>query len=445
MEEKNLSIELENIEDNEDISMEDFDIRKQRELWLNLKKKVSNLVVILVVLLIFLYFVYSVDFYYKSFFYWKIPQEWISRYSYNLWKLIKDNVIDKFLNKGNENININLEKISSKASKKAIERQIDSFINSNISYLEKRQILSEQVKYLISQIKSAKRKIDELTHDISRYAFLPKQIDELIKGGDISNILFAVDWLKIVSIMQLYKYLPSYMKEFIESDTFLREDNLVCKQLELARWVSYYTSRWEKDIKNFLKMCYLNPYELDRQTCNVGEFDYYYNNVLKIWNIFNPWFFKELVSFIINKSKDNKYSNIQIIFNTLDPKNRQIGFSTLIRTYKENIEWLNQLINWFINWKKCNDENLTVNKVYWSMRQVKNILENLHVFLIVTYLNLLRQSRLIEWDNIKINQLKITTKKMKDWTTFDESNFNFNVKLQPEVVREIYDFIYSNK
>jgi hypothetical protein len=64
--------------------------------------------------------------------------------------------------------------------------------------------------------------------------------------------------------------------------------------------------------------------------------------------------------------------------------------------------------------------------------------------LATTFINLLRGSHFILGDNIRINTLKVNKKKLKTAKNLvaEVSNFNFDVKLQPSVVREIYDFVY---
>jgi len=358
----------------------------------------------------------------------QIEEGSVKSYAKNLWKFFLKKVwyIKESIN--GEGVCSRIESMIGRRSLDEVNEKIQDCIDSKqVNIIVKKNVLNGIVDKLFSEYERDKKAIEKIKENIAKYAFLPKQIDELIYWWDISDLLITVEGIKLSAFLRLYIYIDSLKDRLISSIWGVLNSEIIDDILK-----NNVFSRWDIIIKNFLINCYFNPYVISTDTSKcvsmVGTDDFAEFLVKEYKFSKSKTKMIELILWhtiddIINSTEG---ANLNIVFNSLDPKNKTISFKAEIISYKEDKKDI----------KVPNDKSKLL--VFWDQIDP-------HVFLATTFINFLRESHFILGDNIHINSLKVTQRKLKNLGNkiVNVSSFNFKVKLQPSVVREIYDFIYG--
>jgi hypothetical protein len=108
-------------------------------------------------------------------------------------------------------------------------------------------------------------------------------------------------------------------------DTFLQQTSQILNisKDDLSTLMNSYTQRGEKDIANYLSMCYLNPYE-QLPNCNIiNDFANYFDYADKGAKI-NIKMFSNIFNFVDSKLEKSDIASLQIDFNRFDPNQKNI-------------------------------------------------------------------------------------------------------------------------
>lgn len=292
----------------------------------------------------------------------------------------------------------------------------DYISDKSISYVNKKDEIGKSVTNLWTLIKKYKDNLDKVRWDISKYSFLPKEIDDSVSDSEIQKSIISVESIKFFTALNVFSHLWASVKELAE---FLGYNPDV-----VAHTLDFFVKRWEADTQRYLVSCYLNPYEMEKwnDVCSyIDDFSNFYlfsNNKTK----FDSLIFKRIMTYIEQKLEFSSLSRLGIVLNQLDPKSNTIWFSVEVNTLNEDEK-----------------DMIDMNLEGWSN-------QNLHIFIVTNIIKLLRESHFIMWSDIKLNDVKINKRKVKMWDweiNVNNSSFTFNIPVQKSVEREIYDFVYS--
>lgn len=286
--------------------------------------------------------------------------------------------------------------------------------NDEVAFFDKRDNLSQFVTDNMSSTKNEISNLDKVKSDITKYAFLPKVVDDTISDNELQKAIVSIESIKFFTAINLLWRMSSFVKELSEY-LWLSED-------KIKLIIDTYMGRWEWDTQRYLSTCYLNPYEKDQwnESCKyIDDFSKFYAyNWISDFDYRN---FKKIISFIEQKIEYSELPKLSIILNNLDPRTNNITFSIDINTFDQD-----EADYFKLNWASSQNSNL-------------------HIFIITNLIKLLRESHFILWKNIKISDLKINRRKLKMGDSdfiVNNSVFNFNIPIQNSVEREIYDYVY---
>lgn len=299
----------------------------------------------------------------------------------------------------------------------AVKNDIKDYIwDKSISYINKKDEIGKIMINTTELIKKYKDSLDKVKRDISKYSFLPKEIDDSISDSEIQKSIISVESIKFFTALNVFSHLWASVKELAEFLGYAPD--------VVAHTLDFFVKRWEADTQRYLVSCYLNPYEMEKwnDVCSyIDDFSNFYlfsNNKAK----FDSLIFKRIMTYIEQKLEFSSLSRLSIVLNQLDPKSNTIWFSVEVNTLNEDEK-----------------DIIDMNLEWWSN-------QNLHIFIVTNIIKLLRESHFILWSDIKLNDVKINKRKVKVWDgeiNVNNSTFTFNIPVQKSVEREIYDFVYS--
>ncbi len=406
-----LSSELDNAVDNgvveNDIDFSSMDLKKRRQIIKSYKYKLRLVWYVVFILLLIAIVLYGIGLHfqlkYKNLELNTVQQFLVDK----LWTYVIPYIENYIGNQDVEQLDINIDDISSKNKNEIYEKIVQYLSNQKIDYFTKYTYMTEFVKQLNEALKKEYEVIQKLEKDLRDYAFLPKEIADILDESDVQGIILTINSIKLYLIstqridspkdLDRLKYImrseiSNYRLISSVKDRLQRGEFLVRKFLEIYL-TSLDATKAEYDFINYVKFyTLLNETNFDERSAKI-----YYNFLRAAYKRLNSE---------INPS-------IIINFNSFDPKKKEMSFSIEVNTDIGNVD---------------------VDNVY-----------QYHINKIVSLLNMIRWSRLIIWENIDVRKLKVNIKKDKYAANKQYLNtvLSFTVKMQPDVQREIYDFIYK--
>lgn len=282
--------------------------------------------------------------------------------------------------------------------------------DGRLDYISKRAILDKSVVQLYQETSSKYDQYDALKKTISEQWFFPVELQKLSEGGWFNNSLqkgvISIESVRFATALNFFSSLDSFM-------TQLSAITSVSKS-ELADMMDIFIKRGEKDINNYVVSCFLNGYETSTSCTTIGDFSKYYS--IYQTTGFDQRVFLATMKLIQDKLENTDIPSLDISMKSINPLENTINLSIEINTIKD-------------------DE--------MQLIQSKGIL-NPHIYLVTSIINNLRESRYVLTDAINIGSLKVNKKKIKaGWETYvvNSSSFSFQLPLQTNVQREIYDFV----
>lgn len=281
--------------------------------------------------------------------------------------------------------------------------------NPNLNYTQKKIILQNNISTLASNIIANQRGLDDVKSEIQKYGFIPKALYDMTqKEEGVSGIRSAMllrENLKFITAFKVFGYMQSFIAWFANDSNI--DAGEASKQLAMLN------SNWEKDIITYTNNCYFNPYEIGDDCAVTNDFNNYYQ-IIDTKSSIDPDFVKKLASYADRKLQEKDIPSYAITFPEFDPKLTNIKFTTDINTNKQDELALNQV----------------------------GVI-NPHLYIITNLIDTLKQSLLVIWENIKVDQIKIVPKTVRVGSTIfpiNSSTLNFDLPIQKPYEREITDY-----
>lgn len=293
------------------------------------------------------------------------------------------------------------------------DNSIKETINSAIPFIFKQDILDETVTKIVGSILQKSKTLQDVTKDITKYWFIHPDIMWLLeKNKDQIPIMVSLHTLETIKF-------GTAIKIFAMLDTFLQQasQSLWISKDQLSTLMESYSQRWEKDIANYLSMCYLNPYEKLPNCDQINDFNNYFTYEDKESTLDTSLFWK-IFALIDSKLEKSDIASLQIDFNRFDPNIKNIWFRVTVNTLAEDD----------------------------TAFMARGIL-NPHIFIISTLVTLLKQSFFVIGDSINVDKLNIKQQNITVWNIqipVNTSFMTFDLPLQNSSEREIFDFYDSH-
>lgn len=288
--------------------------------------------------------------------------------------------------------------------------QIDNVIGSSMPYMFKKDSLTKAVDQLWSQLIRSNKESNRITQEIIKYGYIHPDILHLMESTDekipIMVSLHTLETVKFATAIKVFSML----------DTFLQQAGQILKldKVALETLLSSYTDYGEDLIANYLSMCYLNPHESLPQCNQINDFKHYIEYEKPDIDI-NYGHFTQLLELVDKRLEQSTVPSLQINFNRFDPNATAIAFEVIINTLQEDeIAFLD-----------------------------KGIL-NPHVFILSTLVNLLKQSLFVIGNNISVPTIGVKDQNITIGNVqipVKTSSISFNLPIQNESQREIFDFL----
>ncbi len=289
---------------------------------------------------------------------------------------------------------------------------INSTINSTIPFIFKKDILEETVGQVVSSILIKNQELQDINKDINKYGFIHPDIMSILDSTKeqipIMVSLHTLETIKFGTALKIFSMLDTFLQQASQTLNISKEI--------LSDLMATYTQRWEKDIANYLSMCYLNPYEQLPNCDIINDFNNYFIYEDKDTKI-DTTLFSNIFSLVDSKLEKSDISSLQIDFNRFDPNQKNIWFRVTVNTLAED-------------------------DVAFMARGIINP----HIFIISTLVTLLKQSFFVIGDSINIDKLNIKQQTITIWNIqipVNTSFMTFDLPLQNSSEREIFDF-YDN-
>jgi len=289
---------------------------------------------------------------------------------------------------------------------------INSTISSTIPFIFKKDILEETVGQVVSTILIKNQELQDINKDINKYGFIHPDIMSILDSTKeqipIMVSLHTLETIKFWTALKIFSMLDTFLQQASQTLNISKE--------ALSDLMTTYTQRWEKDIANYLSMCYLNPYEQLPNCDIINDFNNYFIYEDKDTKI-DTTLFSNIFSLIDSKLEKSDIASLQIDFNRFDPNQKNIWFRVTVNTLAEDDVAF--MARWIIN---------------------------PHIFIISTLVTLLKQSFFVIGDSINIDKLNIKQQTITIWNIqipVNTSFMVFDLPLQNSSEREIFDF-YDN-
>ena len=291
--------------------------------------------------------------------------------------------------------------------------KVNEIINAtDIDYIEKKDLLEDYVTKLVNTAQDRAKYAENLKQDIARQWFLPEELEVLLSEdqaiGTIQRSLNALEVIKFSTATKVFSYMNTALSTISEMIKLGGANIETLRDLFNKIW-----SRWEKDISSYVYMCYLNPFETNANCDSIGELDLYYS-IIKDDSI-NIRLFKNAMSAISQLLEKEDTALFSITFNWFNAKDKSIQFNIEVFTNQDDEKALMQ------QWKK-----------------------NPNIFILTNIINLLKQSSFIIWAEINTKEINVVTRTMTQWSimrNYNYSTMDFEVPIQKNTEREIFDYI----
>lgn len=276
-------------------------------------------------------------------------------------------------------------------------------------FLSKKKTLQEWVGQLYQTVAKKYDNYDSLKKEVGEQWFFPRDIQSIAKwvffDNSLQKAIISIESVRFATALKFFSSLDSFLAQ-LSSYTSTNKDDLNTQLQEFIK-------RWEKDINNYIVSCYLNGYEISSTCSTIGDFAnyYYYLDPASL----NQKNFLITMDALESKLENTDFPSLEISMKSIDPIRNTISLNVEINTFKDD------------------EAQLTA---------TKGIL-NPHIYLVTSIINNLRASRYVLTDSINVNTLKVNKKKIKiggQTVTVNSSAFDFQLPLQNDVQREIYDF-----
>ena len=247
---------------------------------------------------------------------------------------------------------------------------------SDLTYAQKKDILKEKATTLSATVMNNAREINQIQEDIARFGFLPQEIRGILQGEDaISAIQRSLNSLEIIKFSTALKVF-SYM----DSVAALIGDSLRVPRDEILDELAFLSERGERDVSAYVYMCYLNPFETSQDCSSIGDFDLYFQSILKDEE-FNRTLFKGIMRYIDIILEQSDIPSFSILFNGFDANQQIINFDIEVNTTKDD-----------------------------ELKLIARGIRDPHIFILTSLINLLKQSMFIIGGEIDTKTINITTR-----------------------------------
>ncbi|UFX83053.1 hypothetical protein [Candidatus Absconditicoccus praedator] len=283
---------------------------------------------------------------------------------------------------------------------------IQSTIDDDEPFLEKRDTLETFLSNLIDDVTQGSNIITETRENIGLYGFLPQEVDELIPDSSVQRALLSIESVKYFSALKVF----SNLDEFIDDAAYENPEGYSSSRME--DYLVSFAERGESDVERFLVNCYLNPFE-NSDCSRIGDFDAYYSG-----DDLNTNLYKFVMQQLHEELEFSEVPKLGITLNSMDHIYDTISFVVDINTFDE-------------------DRN--------SLRDRGHL--NPHIFITSTLINTLRGSHFISGDHIGFDSIEVSEREVTIQGVdmiVDNSNFSFDVPIQKAVESQVYDFVYDN-
>jgi hypothetical protein len=161
-------------------------------------------------------------------------------------------------------------------------------------------------------------------------------------------------------------------------------------------------------------MCYLNPFETSTDCNTIGDFDLYYQDILKDAD-FDKSLFKNVMKYLDIMLEQSDIPSFSILFNGFNAGSKTINFNIEVNTTKQD-----------------------------ELRLIAKGIKNPHIFIFTSLVNLLKQSVFIIGGDIDTKTINIATRTLEVGNTsytVNTSSKRFELPIQKSTEREIFDYI----
>jgi hypothetical protein len=254
-----------------------------------------------------------------------------------------------------------------------VRRIIDT---PDLSYAQKKDILRAKVSSLSSNIANKAQNIEDIKKDIARFGFLPQEIRTILQGDEaiatIQRSLNSLEIIKFSTALNVFSYM--------ESAVSIISDGLSMTKEAVFAALDTFAKRGEKDVSAYVYMCYLNPFEVSQECDSIGDFDLYYQDILKDTD-FDRTLFKKVMKYLDNMLEQSDIPSFSILFNGFNAGDKTINFTIEVNTTKQD-----------------------------ELRLIAKGIKNPQIFILTSLINLLKQSVFIIGGDIDTKTINITTR-----------------------------------
>jgi len=225
----------------------------------------------------------------------------------------------------------------------------------------------------------------------------------------IQRALSALEIVKFTTAVHVFPHMDSILT--------VMANMLGVNKADLKAFLEKVQSRGEKDIASYVRMCYLNPYEVDKNCLAIGDLDRYYKDILKDTSI-DLSLLKNVLSYLDTFLEQKDITSFSILFNGFNAATKSIDFSVDINITKQD-----------------------------QLKLMEDKILNPQIFILTQIINLLKQSFFVIGANIDAKTIAVTTKTVTVGnTTYTvlNSRKNFSLPIQKETEREIFNYIDDN-
>ncbi|MDR0282269.1 MAG: hypothetical protein LBI53_02890 [Candidatus Peribacteria bacterium] len=225
----------------------------------------------------------------------------------------------------------------------------------------------------------------------------------------IQRALSALEIVKFTTAIHVFPHMDSILT--------VMASMLGVNKADLKVFLEKLQERGEKDIASYVHMCYLNPYEVDKNCLAIGDLDRYYKDILKDTSI-DLSLLKNVLSYLDTFLEQKDIPSFSILFNGFNAATKSIDFSVDINITKQD-----------------------------QLKLMEDKILNPQIFILTKIINLLKQSFFVIGANIDAKTIAVTTKTVTVGnTTYTvlNSRKNFSLPIQKETEREIFNYIDDN-
>lgn len=358
-------------------------------------------------------------------------KEWkLTEFEKNYMNVVKDNIINKFFVKSNTTDNIKTFDNNSK-NLDARLKNMDAYIsNVSVLFYEKK----DQKKAFINKEKNVHTdlltKIKNNQVLLVKYKFFPEELSSLVKDIRVLPILLTLNSIKIYMIDYVYiktwKFKDIILSPVLDNSKIFNDFNITRKELRTSL---------EEDVQKIRELwVYLYLKNI--------KFNYMYNilnNSLANDYFINSFYtqFKEIIDYRVEKFKINR-KNVKLF--------RWDYISLLAHIYNKTSNLIeNKDVNQFpidVNLLSYNPNNKILSFNVNIMLNDKDDAKTPVIWIATSLVSLLRESRLIIWKGIKMDNIKVQKVSKNIWgnkITYNKTALLFNTSVQSSVNVEVSD------